>query len=76
MKPGDLVRFKQGRWGVLLSGKIGLIINVRTLHYNDHALRAVVGIRNNQESFAIDALVNGRIWAGIMWSAEDMEAIK
>ena len=63
MKPGDLVRFKQGRWGRLLPGKIGLVINVRAL-------------RNDQESFAIDALVDGRIWAGIMWSAEDMEAIK
>ena len=63
MKPGDLVRFKQGRWGRLLSGKIGLVINVRAL-------------RNDQESFAIDALVNGKIWCGMTWNVESMEVIE
>ena len=73
MKPGDLVRFKQGRWGRLLSGKIGLVINVRTLNEFERNVRVV---DQDQESFAIDTLVDGRIWRGMTMSTESMEAIE
>ena len=73
MKPGDLVCFKQGCWGRLLSGKIGLVINVRTLDEFERNTRVV---DQDQESFAIDVLVDGKIWGGITWSAESMEVIE
>lgn len=73
MKPGDLVCFKQGCWGRLLSGKIGLVINVRTLNEFERNVRVV---DQDQESFAIDTLVDGRIWRGMTMSTESMEAIE